>query len=86
MSKTILEQIEIDKTHINDFPLETEEGTKRAKEKFYEKAVTERNQYVEKQIQTFEEYSNEAIEEIKKGIRSNYLSVKKKHFKEKKTS
>ena len=52
MSKTILEQIEIDKTHINDFPLETEEGTKRAKEKFYEKAVTERNQYVEKQIQT----------------------------------
>ena len=46
MNKTILEQIEIDKTHIDDFPLETEEGTKRAKEKFYEKAVIERNQYV----------------------------------------
>ena len=80
MSKTILEQIEIDKTHINDFPLETEEGTKRAKEKFYEKAVTERNQYVEKQIQTFEEYSNEAIEEIKKRYQEQLPISKEETF------
>ena len=59
MNKTILEQIEIDKTHIDDFPLETEEGTKRAKEKFYEKAVIERNQYVNRHIKIFEEYSND---------------------------
>ena len=81
MNKTILEQIEIDKTHINDFPLETEEGTKRAKEKFYEKAVTERNQYIDRQIKIFEEYSREALEEIKKRYHDQLPPSKEEEFK-----
>ena len=81
MNKTILEQIEIDKTHIDDFPLETEEGTKRAKEKFYEKAVIERNQYVNRQIKIFEEYSNAALEEIKKRYNEQIPKSREEEFK-----
>ena len=54
MNKTILEQIEIDKTHIDDFPLETEEGTKRYKEKFHLRAANECNTYINREINIFQ--------------------------------
>ena len=41
--------IEIDKKHINEYPLESEVGTKRMKENFHKNAVTQRNNYVKQQ-------------------------------------
>lgn len=51
-----MKQIEINKNHIDNFVLETEEGTKRTKEKFYEKASNDRNNYVNEQHILFDKY------------------------------
>ena len=64
----ILKEIEIDKNHIENFQLETEEGTKRSKEKFHAKAVEDRNEYVNHQKNKFEEYRVEIENEMKKRI------------------
>lgn len=66
----ILKEVEIDKNHIENFVLETEEGTKRSKEKFHLKAVEDRNNYVNRQHVKFDEYrvacENEMVQRIKK--------------------
>ena len=53
---SVMKLIEIDKKHIENFVLETEEGTKRYREKFHLKAVCERNEYVHRQIDIFHKY------------------------------
>ena len=60
----ILKLIEIDKNHIENFVLETEEGTKRFKEKFNLKAINDRNEYVNREIKRFTEYKNILEHEI----------------------
>ncbi len=65
----ILKEIDIDKNHIENFPLETEEGTKRSKAKFHAKAVEDRNEYVNRQHVKFDNYrvicENEMVERVK---------------------
>lgn len=65
----VLKLIEIDKNHIENFPMETEEGTKRTKDKFHRNAVLDRNSYVQKQQIIFQKFSidieNEMVQRIK---------------------
>lgn len=46
---SIVKEINVDKNHIENFTLESENGTKRLRDKFYRNAVADRNKYVEKQ-------------------------------------
>lgn len=68
----ILKEIEIDRNHIDNYSLETDEGTKRTKEKFHKNAVTQRNVYVNKQHSLFLKYKveveNEIVQRLKKMI------------------
>ena len=52
--ESIIERIDVGKNHIDQFVLETEEGTKRTKDKFYRNAVEQRNKYVNSEIEIFE--------------------------------
>lgn len=65
----VLNIIDIDKNHIDNFPMETEEGTKRTKDKFYRNAVQERNSYIQKQQVLFQHYlvdiENEMVQRVK---------------------
>lgn len=61
----IAKKIEIDKNHIDNFVLETEEGTKRTKEKFYRQAAEQRNEYVQKQQEQFNLYLAKIKDEMR---------------------
>ncbi len=65
----IIKKIEINKNHIENFPLEIEDGTKRSKQKFHEKAVNDRNEYVNRQRTLFDRYrieiENEMVQRVK---------------------
>lgn len=50
IKKNILDDI----THVENFPLETNEGTKRVKEKFFQKAASELNEYIDEKIDYYE--------------------------------
>ena len=63
-SLSIVKKMEIDKKHIDNFVMETEEGTKRTKEKFHREACEQRNSYIHKQ----EEYYNTCLNEVKSEI------------------
>ncbi|MBQ6323904.1 MAG: hypothetical protein IJI22_03625 [Bacilli bacterium] len=85
MDTSIVKKIEIDKNHIENFPLETEEGTKRAKEKYHIAQVEQRNSYVQKEIEIFECHKKNVEEEMQKRLKlrmpndkSDYFSVKEK--------
>lgn len=57
LSDTSIEKrIAINKNHIDNFVLETNQGTKRVKDKFRKNAVSERNNYVEKESKVFNNY------------------------------
>ena len=66
----------IDRSHIDDFIMETDEGTKVYKEKFKTEAILKRNKYVNDQLTLFGEYKNLVIEELK--IRYDRLMPKDK--------
>ena len=55
----------IDRSHIEDFILETDEGTKVFKEKFKTDATIRRNKYVNEQLTLFGEYKNLVLEELR---------------------
>jgi len=55
-SCSILKSIDVDHNHIDSFVMETEEGTKRTKEKFYRGASERRNSYVNQQLGEFDQY------------------------------
>ena len=69
MNNSIIKQIEINKNHIDNFALETDEGTKKVKEKFHLKAIEDRNNYVNGQHVVFDKYKviieNELVERFK---------------------
>jgi len=66
----ILKEIEIDRNHIDNYQLDTEEGTKRTKEKFHKNAVTQRNAYVNKQHSLFSKYKVEVENEIVQRVKA----------------
>lgn len=57
MDDTLIEKlIDFDKNYIKNFVLETENGTKKVKNKFYKNAVIERNKYINNKLTEFEDY------------------------------
>ena len=66
----VIKEININKNHIDNFVLDTKEGTKRVKEKFHKNAVDERNKYIHKENIKFSDYKvlieNEMVERLKK--------------------
>ena len=68
--------INIDRSHIEDFIMETDEGTKMYREKFKTEAILKRNKYVNDQLTLFGEYKKIVIEELK--IRYDRLMPKDK--------
>ena len=67
---SIVKEIEIDRNHIDNYQLETDEGTKRTKATFYKNAVEQRNNYTKKQQIIFSKYKviieNEMVKRIKR--------------------
>ena len=61
---SIVSDMEEDKEYIENFQLETDKGTKRMKEKFYETAASERNQWIEEKKSIYEEIAKGLKEEI----------------------
>ena len=83
---SIVKEIEIDHTHIDNFVMETNEGTKRTKEKFYNEAVNNRNDYVQRQRSIFNQYKieceNEMIQRVKQLMPEDKSSLYEKGIKE----
>ncbi len=61
---TIINTINSDHQFIDSFVLETEEGTKRTKVKFYREAAGKRNDYVNQQLALFNSYLTSIRDEI----------------------
>lgn len=66
----IKKEIEVNENHIDNFPLETETGTKKLKEKFHKKAVEERNAYIKKEIPKFKDYQRETYQQLDNYVKS----------------
>ena len=64
MDNYILNEIDIDKNHIDNFVLDTEEGTKKMKEAFHVKACNERNAYVNSRKEVFLSYQKYIYDEL----------------------
>lgn len=66
----VIKEININKNHIDNFILDTKEGTKRVKEKFHRNAVIERNNYINKENIKFKNYKvliqNEMVTRLKR--------------------
>ena len=56
MDNYIINEIDIDKNHLDNFVLETEEGTKKMKEAFHIKAAGEKNAYIDTRKDVFSFY------------------------------
>ena len=63
---TFVKIIDADHNHIDSFVLETEEGTKRTKDKFHREASESRNFYVNQQLGYFQELLKAVKSEIKR--------------------
>lgn len=86
---SIVKEINIDKVHIDNFKMDTEQGTKRVKEKFHKEAVINRNNYINKENVKFSNYKilleNEMVKRIKKLIpinKTNEYNEEEKHVNE----
>lgn len=82
LQEKIKKEIEVNENHINNFPLETETGTKKMKEKFHRKAVEERNAYIEKEIPKFKEYQKQAYKELYSYVQANTPEDKSNQYNE----
>lgn len=76
----IKKEIEINENHINNFPLETETGTKKMKEKFHHKAVQERNSYIQKELIKFKDYQRATYQELDQYVKSVFPKDKGKEY------
>ena len=65
---SIVQQMDIDKEHIDNFELESEKGTKKLRDKFHRNAVNERNKYVQKQKSLFNYYSKGVYYELNERV------------------
>ncbi len=61
---SIAKEIEVDKSHIDNFVLESDKGTKKLRAKFRKNAIIERNSYIEKQKKLFNYYSRKIYFEL----------------------
>lgn len=77
----IQKQIEINETHISDFILETDTGTKRMKEKFHKNAVIDRNNYIQKELQKFKGYQKNVYKELNTYVESKLPQDKNEIYK-----
>lgn len=68
IQEKIKKEIEINENHINNFSLEIENGTKKMKEKYHQKAVEERNAYIAKELPKFKDYQKAIYQEL-----NNYI-------------
>ncbi len=78
----IVKEIGINENHIENFQLETEEGTKRTKEKFHLNAVNERNDYVQRQRTLFDQYRIACENEMKKRLKNLMPQDKSSQYQE----
>ena len=67
---SIVKKIEIDKNHIENYVLETEEGTKRTKEKFHREASEQRNVYVRNELSYYQACAVELKNEMTRRLTS----------------
>lgn len=77
---SILKEIEIDKDHIDNYELETNQGTKRTKANFYKNAVEQRNNYTSKQQISFSKYRVTIENEMAIRIRRMLPKDKSKYY------
>lgn len=68
----INKDISINIKHIDEFELELKSGTKKMKEKFHNKAIKERNAYINKEIDKFMGYEKDIYKLIKKKVNEIY--------------
>lgn len=68
----INKDIYINTKHIDEFELELKSGTKKMKEKFHNKAIKERNAYINKEIDKFMRYEKDIYKLIKKKVNEIY--------------
>ena len=68
---SVVIKIDINKNHIDNYVLETDEGTKRTKEKFYKNAANSRNEYINNQHIIFNKY----LVEIKNELANRYKNL-----------
>ena len=62
----IVQEMNNDKEYVENFELETDKGTKRMKEKFYEIAVEKRNQWIHEKRESYQLIENALREEMKR--------------------
>ena len=80
LQEQIKKEIEINENHIENFPLETETGTKKMKEKFHQKAVQERNAYIEKELEKFKGYQKNTFQELDSYMKSVFPENKNESY------
>ena len=68
----INKDISINTKHIDEFELELKSGTKKMKENFHNKAIKERNAYINKEIDKFMRYEKDIYKLIKKKVNEIY--------------
>ena len=82
LQEQIKKEIEVNENHINSFPLETETGTKKMKEKFHRNAVKERNAYIEKELIKFKEYQKSTYQKLNSYVQANMPEDKNNQYNE----
>ena len=65
---SLIKKMEIDRTHIDEFILDTDEGTKRTKEKFHRQACEKRNTYIQNQLPLYEKALSVVLDLMSKRV------------------
>lgn len=78
-SNSIAIKIDINKKHVDNYVLETDDGTKRTKEKFYKQAATSRNEYINNQHIIFDKYLVEIKNELAYRFK-NLMPISKSNY------
>jgi len=70
MDNFIINEIDIDKNHLDNFVLDTEEGTKKMKEAFHAKAAQEKNDYINTRKDVFSFYQACIYDELNRRVKN----------------
>ena len=70
MDNFIINEIDIDKNHLDNFVLDTEEGTKKMKEAFHAKAANEKNEYIAGRKDVFSFYQACIYDELNRRVKN----------------
>ena len=68
MDNYIINEIDIDKNHLDNFVLDTEEGTKKMKEAFHTKAAADKNDYINTRKDVFSFYQASIYDELNRRV------------------